>query len=401
MTYHTLRGRLFGFASSLSLVGALLAAIPYSLDSQAATLPAERPTLDATSEKDATQGRSRSLATFWGALDLQPRDAWKRLRASFEWRDQWRADAGHARVQHWIDEYRSSPGNIAEITERARPWLTWIIQQVEARGLPGEIALVPFVESSFDPQARSHFGAAGLWQIMPRTGEALGLRLNNAWDGRLDVVRSTEAALDYIEMQADQWYEGNIELSLAAYNAGAGTVNQARRVAQSQGHAGEYWDLNLPAETMDYVPKLLAIAAIIAEPRRYGVELPDIEGGPAFAQVPVTRRVTLDEAARLAGVSRPRLARLNPGLRGDVAHPDRGGDLLVPMGHAQRLVAGLGTSPMDGTVDSADIHVVQRGDTLSSIASQHALAAADLARWNGLDQPDALQPGQQLTLSGR
>ncbi|SEM19975.1 transglycosylase SLT domain-containing protein [Halomonas caseinilytica] len=400
MTYHTMRRRLFGFASSLSLLGALLATAPYSLESQAATMPADRATLGATSQDTATLARSRSqsMATFWGALDLQPKDAWERLRASFEWRDQWRADAGHARVQHWIDEYRSSPENIAKITERARPWLTWIVQQVEARGLPGEIALVPFIESSFDPEARSHFGAAGLWQIMPRTGEALGLRRNNAWDGRLDVVRSTEAALDYIEMQADQWYEGDIELSLAAYNAGAGTVNQAVRLAQSQGHAGEYWDLSLPAETMDYVPKLLAIAAIISEPQRYGVNLPDIEGGPAFAQVPVTRRVTLDEAARLAGVPEQRLAELNPGLRAGVAHPHQVDNLLVPMGHAQRLVAALG-SPMNDADDGA-VHVVQRGDTLSSIASQHAVAAADLVRWNGLDRPDALQPGQQLTLSG-
>ncbi|CBV42579.1 transglycosylase SLT domain-containing protein [Halomonas elongata] len=404
MTYHTMRRRLFGFASSLSLLGALLATAPYSLDTQAATLPAERTSLGGTTmPNDATRPHARShpLATFWGALDLQPKDAWERLRASFEWNDQWRADAGHARVQHWIDEYRSNPGNIAEITERARPWLTWIVQQVEARGLPGEIALVPFIESSFDPEARSHFGAAGLWQIMPRTGEALGLRRNNVWDGRLDVVRSTEAALDYIETQADQWYEGDIELSLAAYNAGAGTVNQARRVAQSQGKTGEYWDLSLPSETMDYVPKLLAIAAIIAEPEHYGVELPDIEGGPAFAQVPVTRRVTLDEAARLAGVSEQRLAELNPGLRAKVAHPGQVDELLVPMGHAQRLVAALGNSPMDDANGTTDIHVVQRGDTLSSIASRHAVAAADLARWNGLDQPDALQPGQQLTLSGR
>ncbi|WP_069383728.1 transglycosylase SLT domain-containing protein [Halomonas caseinilytica] len=400
MTYHTMRRRLFGFASSLSLLGALLATAPYSLESQAATMPADRATLGATSQDTATLARSRSqsMATFWGALDLQPKDAWERLRASFEWRDQWRADAGHTRVQHWIDEYRSSPENIAKITERARPWLTWIVQQVEARGLPGEIALVPFIESSFDPEARSHFGAAGLWQIMPRTGEALGLRRNNAWDGRLDVVRSTEAALDYIEMQADQWYEGDIELSLAAYNAGAGTVNQAVRLAQSQGHAGEYWDLSLPAETMDYVPKLLAIAAIISEPQHYGVNLPDIEDSPAFAQVPVTRRVTLDEAARLAGVPEQRLAELNPGLRAGVAHPHQVDNLLVPMGHAQRLVAALG-SPMNDADDGA-VHVVQRGDTLSSIASQHAVAAADLVRWNGLDRPDALQPGQQLTLSG-
>ncbi|MDR5865852.1 transglycosylase SLT domain-containing protein [Halomonas koreensis] len=396
MTYHTSRRRLLGFASTIALTGALLA----GAYTKASSLPAGQLGADTPTFTSGSRGEPAGGRHFWDQLDLESADAWSRLRANFRWQDQWRQGAGHERVQHWIDEYSESPHNIREITERARPWLAWILERVEARGLPGEIALIPFVESAFDPEARSRFGAAGLWQIMPRTGDALGLRRGRGWDGRLDVVRSTRAALDYIEDQAAQWYEGDIELSLAAYNAGAGTVNRARRRALARGLDGDYWDLALPDETMDYVPKLLAIAAIIEAPERYGVRLPAIDSGPAFARVPVTRPVRLDEAARHAGVSTGTLSRLNPGLRGDIARPGQVRELLVPTDRAERLVAALSRpAPADSAVP--EVHVVQRGDTLSGIASRHALAVADLARWNDIDRPDALQPGQQLTLSGR
>ncbi|WP_016854978.1 transglycosylase SLT domain-containing protein [Halomonas smyrnensis] len=396
MTYHTSRRRLLGFASTIAMTGALIA----GAYTKASTLPAGQMGADTPSFAPVHRGEPEGQRTFWSHLQLQPADAWSRLRDTFQWKDQWQNGAGHARVQHWIDEYSAKPHNVADIAERARPWLAWILERVEDRGLPGEIALVPFVESSFDPEARSHFGAAGLWQIMPRTGDALGLNRSGSWDGRLDVVRSTEAALDYIEYQADQWYEGNIELSLAAYNAGAGTVNRAQRRALAQGKRGDYWDLDLPNETMDYVPKLLAIAAIVGEPERYGVTLPEIEGTPAFERVPVTRTVRLGEAAELAGVPTGQLAALNPGMRGDTAHPGQVSELLVPVDNAEPLLAALeSTAPSGGA--AGEIHVVRRGDTLSGIASEHAVAVADLARWNGLDSPNALQPGQQLTLSGR
>ncbi|MDR9440575.1 MAG: transglycosylase SLT domain-containing protein, partial [Halomonas sp.] len=303
MTYHTTRRRILGFTSCLALMGSLLAATG---NSQASPIPQG-------AFKDDSASHSASLPSngaFWDALALEPQDAWSRLAAAFQWQE----DVDQPRVQKWIDHYRQSPHNIVEITERAKPWLAWITERVEERELPGEVALIPFIESSFDPTARSHRGAAGLWQFMPGTGHALGLRRGGGYDGRLDVARSTHAALDYIEMQAEQWYEGDIELSLAAYNAGAGTVNRARSAALSRGRSGTYWDLKLPRETMAYVPKLVAISAIIAEPERYQVELPRIEAAPAVAEVPVIRPMDLGEAARLAGVSPAALADLNPGL---------------------------------------------------------------------------------------
>src|SRR5690554_7775205 len=139
------------------------------------------------------------------------------------------------------------------------------------------------------------------------------LRRAQGYDGRRNVVASTSTALDYIELQTDQWYEGDLELSLAANNAGAGTVNRARRNALAQGKAGDYWSLSLPRETMNYVPKLKAIAAIINDPDQYRVALPEIEDAPAFAKIPVQRPLGLDEAARLSGASRGELAELKIG----------------------------------------------------------------------------------------
>ncbi|MBN8411325.1 transglycosylase SLT domain-containing protein [Halomonas cupida] len=402
MTFHTTRRRLLGAASSLALLGSLMAG---AYTSQASPLPpgGALPYNSSPGSTAAAQGGAAAhqhLTThFWDALELEPQDAWTSLRGDFQWNDV----AVNARVQEWIDYYQKSPHNVAEITERARPWLAWITQQVESRGLPGEIALIPFVESSFDPKARSHFGAAGLWQIMPRTGDALGLKRNGAWDGRNDVVASTRAALDYIEMQADQWYEGDLMLSLAAYNAGAGTVNNARRAAQARGLAGDYWDLNLPAETMAYVPKLIAISRIIDNPERYGVTLPDISGSAAFAKVSVTAPISLSKAAALAGVTTSELAELNPGLKSRNVNPRHTRQILVPAESAATLRSAL-TNINDvqvASADPADTHVVESGETLTRIAMLYSVSPRDLAQWNGIDNPQALQPGQQLTLSGR
>jgi membrane-bound lytic murein transglycosylase D len=366
--------------------------------------PVNDASMDDGNQKNANRFQPTALHHhFWEALVLEPQDAWSSLRSSFQWQEKDLPADAQARVDEWIEYYRSSPHNIAAITERATPWLAWIAQQVSDRGLPGEIALIPFVESSFDPSARSHLGAAGLWQFMPGTGDALGLVRNGNYDGRLDVVTSTEAALDYLEMQADQWYEGDLMLSLAAYNAGAGTVNRAQRQAQSQGLDGKYWDLSLPHETMQYVPKLKAIATIINDPEKYGVSLPDIHPDPAFAKVQLEQPVSLAQASQLLDVSQSALAELNPGLLNGSLDPRSAQTLLVPEEVDTQVLAQLSQSD-DTALASAStpaVHRVERGDNLSAIAAQYNLDQQDLIRWNAIDRPEALQPGQLLSLSGR
>lgn len=403
MTYRTIRQRLVLSAGSTVIMGLLMAAAANSQASAPAYDPAYS---DAPSSNSRTPSTpvypSPFHAHFWEALELEPQDAWTTLRDSFQWQDIKLPPDAQARVDEWIEYYRASPQNIATITERATPWLAWISQQVSERNLPGEIALIPFVESSFDPSARSHRGAAGLWQFMPGTGDALGLVRNGSYDGRLDVVTSTNAALDYLEMQADEWYEGDIMLSLAAYNAGAGTVNRAQRNAKSQGLAGDYWHLSLPHETMQYIPKLKAIATIINDPQRFNVSLPDIHVEPAFAKVQLEQPLSIAQASQLLDVSQSALAELNPGLLDGSIDPRSAQTLLVPEEVDTQVLAQLSqtTSTELATTQTSAVHRVERGDNLSTIASRYNVTQNDLIRWNALDRPESLQPGQLLTLSG-
>ncbi|HAA45726.1 MAG: membrane-bound lytic murein transglycosylase D [Halomonas sp. 54_146] len=408
MTYRTIRQRLMLSAGSTVIMGLMLAAAASSQASapayEASTSAANASSNAANNRAAAAQPRPTAFQThFWEALELEPQDAWTTLRKNFQWQDTLLPADAQARVDTWIEHYQSSPENIAAITERATPWLAWIIQQVSERGLPGELALIPFVESSFDPGARSHRGAAGLWQFMPGTGDAMGLVRNGHYDGRLDVVTSTDAALNYLEMQADQWYEGDLTLSLAAYNAGAGTVNRAQRQAHSQGLNGEYWDLSLPHETMQYVPKLKAIATIINNPEQYGVRLPDIHIDPAFAKVQLAEAVSLSQASQLLGVSQTALVELNPGLLNGSIDPRSTQTLLVPEEVDTHVLAQLaqGDSQTVAQSSGGDTYRVESGDSLSAIAARYNVDQQDLIRWNAIDRPSALQPGQLLTLSGR
>lgn len=382
MTYRTTRRLAMGLAGSLLCITITLSAAGAAAEYRVDDIPRgfsapETPQLN-----------------FWHALALKPaspQDAWARLRDSFAWQD-----ARHdPRVDEWIEHYRSSPENIAEITERARPWLHWITEQIEARDLPGELALIPFVESSFDPAARSHRGASGLWQFMPGTGDALGLLRNGAYDGRLDVVASTRAALDYLEQQAEEWYDGDLELSMAAYNAGAGTVNNARRAAAARGEPDDYWHLRLPSETMNYVPKLLAIATIIDDPERYAIELPEIEDTPAFAKVEIDQTVNLARAAELAKVSRDELQTLNPGLLQGTISPNHTAVLLVPVDRHDDLVAGLDSITPGEAPGGWQQYVVRSGDSLSAIAARFDASVAELREYNALNG-DVIRAGQTL-----
>lgn len=408
MTYRTIRQRLLLSAGSTVIMGLFLAAAANSqasaTDTNRTYTTANDASMDDGNQKNTNRFQPTALHHhFWEALVLEPQDAWSSLRSSFQWQEKDLPADAQARVDEWIEYYRSSPHNIAAITERATPWLAWIAQQVSDRGLPGEIALIPFIESSFDPSARSHLGAAGLWQFMPGTGDALGLVRNGNYDGRLDVVTSTEAALDYLEMQADQWYEGDLMLSLAAYNAGAGTVNRAQRQAQSQGLDGKYWDLSLPHETMQYVPKLKAIATIINDPEKYGVSLPEIHPDPAFAKVQLEQPVSLAQASQLLDVSQSALAELNPGLLNGSLDPRSAQTLLVPEEVDTQVLAQLSQSDNTALASASTpaVHRVERGDNLSAIAAQYNLDQQDLIRWNAIERPEALQPGQLLSLSGR
>lgn len=355
------------------------------------------PASGAQSAPEATSTTAPDASRFWQALILQraPQDnVWTRLRQGFGLPH----DVQHPRVKEWLDWYAAHPRHVERIAAKARPWLRWVTRQLEARGMPTEIALLPFIESAYDPTARHPGGASGLWQFMPRTGEAMGLDETWWYDGRRDVVASTNAALDYLQTLADQWYEGNMELALAAYNAGAGTVNRARERAAAQGKPIDYWHLSLPSQTMDYVPKLLALSAVIEDPQQYAVDLPAIPDRPAIARVTAEGQLSLATAARLADVSPARLQALNPGLRRGATRPDKKAKLIVPADRRQRFLANLDTLPAEQRRPRTH-YVVQAGDTLSGIAARHGIPLRALRRQNAI-KGDMLRVGQSLIIPG-
>ncbi|MGS0468221.1 LysM peptidoglycan-binding domain-containing protein [Cobetia marina] len=264
-------------------------------------------------------------------------------------------------------------------------------RRTEARGLPAELALLPFIESAYDPDAAHPGGATGMWQFMPQTGDAMGLTRNRWYDGRKDVLMATDAALDYLQSQGERWYDGDWELALAAYNAGAGTVNRARRRAGSGDE--DYWNIKLPSETMEYVPKLLALAAVIREPEEYGLNLPAIPDTPEIAAVDTRGQLDLSVAARLAGISESELRTLNPAYKRWATSP---GDssLVIPATARDTFLSKLETLPQE-TRESWAEYRVQRGDSLSVIARRSGLTLAELKQKNRLSG-NTIRVGQPL-----
>lgn len=346
--------------------------------------------------KDSPAGMTRtSHHTFWSSLAFQERrapDAWSRLRQGFRLSH----ETANPRVAAWLEWYREHPRHVEQVAAQATPWLRWVTLQLESHHLPSEIALLPFIESGYDPTATNPGGAAGLWQFMPGTGDAMGLSRTAWYDGRHDVVAATDAAMSYIQQQADRWYDGDMLLSLAAYNAGAGTVNNARDIAANRGQPIDYWHLSLPAETMDYIPRLLALSEVIAEPEEYGVLLPTIPDKTQFVQVDTDGPLTLSLAADLAGVDTETLRELNPGFKRASTRPREDATMLVPVAAKQRFLANLATLP--ATERSVlNQYVVKRGDTLSAIAARFGASIGEIRRENDLSG-DTIRIGQSLSV---
>ena len=305
-------------------------------------------------------------------------DIWKRLRTGFQFPPQLTLSA-----QVHVDNFRNHSHHIAEILQRGEPYLFYILSRVEARGLPAELALLPVIESAFDPFVRSPAGAAGIWQFMPATAKQAGLRRDWWVDGRQDIVAATEAALDYLS-ELQQRFDGDWLLALSAYNAGSARVNKAIRLNQSQGKPVDFWHLPLPKETRSYVPKLIALRAIIANPEAHNIELPAMANSRYFSAVETGGQLDLQVAAQLAGTSMEELQRLNPGLIRSITPPSSQHSLLIPRASEQRFRQQLARLPAEQRVQSVQYRV-RSGDTLSAIAQHSRTTVARLRQINQLD----------------
>jgi membrane-bound lytic murein transglycosylase D len=318
-----------------------------------------------------------------------PVDLWARLRADFRLQD-----IDHQRIDREIQRLRRHPRSLQRMLARALPYLHHITGQVEQRGLPGELALLPAIESGFQPYAYSSNGATGLWQFMPATGRMLGLKQSRRYDGRRDIVRATDAALDYLQ-QLHRRLDDNWLYALAAYNCGIGTVQHAIRKARQRQQDSSYWALDLPGETDDYIPRLFALARIVADPGAYRVALPEIPNQVFFEQVSLKGPLDLEVAAGLAGVSLDELLQLNPAFRQGIVPPGRN-KLLLPVGHAETFEAALAHLPSGKRLRWAE-HRVRKGEALLSIAHRYHVSVAAIREANGL-RGNLIRVGKHLRI---
>ena len=256
-------------------------------------------------------------------LVLKHGDVWKRMTVGFKMN----SDHWNPRIDAQRGWFISRQPYLDRLSARASRYLYHTVKEAERRGLPTELALLPVIESSYDPAATSSAAAAGLWQFIPSTGRIYGLKQSSQYDGRRDVVESTRAAYEFLGSLYNQF--GSWELALAAYNAGPGRIQQAINRNKAAGLPTDYWSLKLPEETMNYVPRFLAVAQIIKNPNAYNINLPPIANRPHFREVTVGA-VSLNEVASITGLSRAELYQLNPGHRGEWIDSSSPMRILIP-----------------------------------------------------------------------
>jgi membrane-bound lytic murein transglycosylase D len=252
---------------------------------------------------------------------------WERIRKGFAM-----PDLDSPLVADRMQWYAARPDDLANMVNRSRKYLFYIVEEIERRQLPSELALLPFIESAYNPQAYSRAKAAGMWQFIPSTGKQYQLRQNAFRDDRRDVLASTRAALDYLERLHAMF--GDWQLALAAYNWGEGSVSRAIAKNQRMGKPTGFNDLNMPNETRYYVPKLLGLKNVIANPARLGVTLPVIENHPYFDSVTITRDIDVALAAKLADVPLNDFRELNPSLHRPVILAGGSSQILLPWDNA-------------------------------------------------------------------
>ncbi|MEH6570027.1 MAG: LysM peptidoglycan-binding domain-containing protein [Halioglobus sp.] len=389
------------------------------------------------------------------AQQKAPEDLWERIRSQLSLHT-----IEHKAVVEARKHYMRQRNYVPVVSERAKPYLYYIVTEVEKRGMPIEIALLPALESTYSPFALSSAHAAGLWQIMPGTGRDLGLEQNWWYDGRRDVRESTRAALDYLEeLHAD--LDNDWLLALAAYNSGKGRVLRAMRDNRNRGKPTDYWSLKLPRETQRYVPRLIAISGFVAFPEIWGVEFTPIANEPAFEVVETLGQIELAKAADLAQMELAAMRSFNAGQLRWATAPKQAQELLVPVGtgllltnaiaqltpedrvqwqhyrirrgdsliriaknfntevgllqevnniRGSRIRAGDNLMIPHGTAWASSLAMassstktrtgyrVRQGDSLYIIAGKFKVSIDQLIAWNSLNPRDYLQPGQKLTL---
>ena len=314
-------------------------------------------------------------------------NVWHRIRAGFGL-----PKLDGALVQRQEQWYLSNPDYVARMTERSSHFLYHVVEEVERRKMPTEIALLPMIESAYNPQAYSRSHASGMWQFIPSTGKIYGLRQNFWYDGRRDVLAATGAALDYLAKLHDQF--GDWNLALAAYNWGEGAVSRAIARNQARGLPTDYESLAMPLETRNYVPKLQAVKNIIANPGKYGITLVDIPNRPYFATVTTSRHIDVKLAASLAEMELEDFRFLNPAHNKLVIKAHGSETLVLPIDRIEIFERNL--EAHDRPLVTWQTYTLKRSDLPEQVAKKHGLTLAQLKEINGITGKKKFVPGQTV-----
>ncbi len=301
----------------------------------------------------------------------------------------------NSRIKKQIKWHIRHPEHMEKISARATPYLFLIVEEVTKRGIPGELALLPFIESSFKPDAYSRKRAAGLWQFIPATGKHFGLKQTWWYDGRRDVILSTHAALDYLQ-QLSKYYNNDWLLALAAYNAGIGNVNKAIRKNKKSGKPVDYWSLPLPRETRNYVPKLLATADVIKNHKQYYIALSPIANKSYLTRVDTRSQIDLNIVSEMTDIEIKQLHAYNPGLKRWATDPDGPHHLLLPNSKAEQFRLKLATLDDKDRVKWTQ-HKVKSGDTLSRIAKKYQVSVQAIKKSNQM-KTSQIRAGRYLLI---
>jgi membrane-bound lytic murein transglycosylase D len=301
------------------------------------------------------------------------------------------------RVQDQISWFMQHQDFLLNSASRAAPYLFYILQQAHKRGLPVEVVLLPVFESAYNPFAYSSAGAAGIWQMMPGTASGYGIKQNWWYDGRRDVIASTKAALSHLSYLS-KFFDNNWLLAFAAYDTGEGNVLAAVNKNIRDGANTDYWSLPLARETKIYVPRLLALAAIIAHPEKYPVYFPPVRNAPYLAQIDIGKQINLKEAANLAGLSLKRLMQLNPGYNRPITDPKGPNKLVLPIENVAQFTDNLAQTPSYQLPVQWEHYKTRSGDSLLALAKRYNTSPSLLRKMNQLSSSNHLAAGTNLVI---
>ena len=323
--------------------------------------------------------------------DTDPTDVWQRIRNNLVIQ----RDLSKKSTQERIAWYKRNQEYLDRVTDRATPYIHHVLESLEKRGMPFDLALLPIVESAYHPFAYSPSRASGIWQFIPSTGKIYGLKQNWWYDGRRDIVAATDAALNYLQ-KLHKEFNGDWLLALAAYNSGERNVARAIQRNQKAGKPINFWALSLPRETRGYVPSLLAVAEIVSAPEKYNISLKTIPNKPYFVEINIGNQIDLATAAQLAELNMDELYTLNPGFNRWATDPNGPHRLLIPVDKAEAFKQNLANLTDDERIKWQQ-HNIQKGETLGGIAFRYHTDVSTLRQINRI-KGNTIRTGRSLLI---